>query len=130
MGPFKTGFLILQFFGVLGSGFLMVMYLLWSNVILLTLKNDRNCLNLLPNMYHDNRSRLSARHTLLPSIYHDNRGRLSAHHTLLPNMYHDNRGRLSARHTLLPYMYHDNRGRPSARHTFRGRYRFLIWAPT
>ena len=24
-------------------------------------------------------------------MYHDNRGRLSAHHTLLPNMYHDNR---------------------------------------
>ena len=38
---------------------------------------------------YNNKSRLSAHHTLLPNMYHDNRVRLSAHHTLLPNMHHE-----------------------------------------
>ena len=47
-------------------------------------------------------------HTSLPNMYHDNRGRLSAHtHTSLSNMYHNNRARHSAYHTLLPNMCHD-----------------------
>ena len=71
---------------------------------------------LLPNMYHDNRGRLSAHHTLLSNMYHDNGGRLTAYHTLISNMYHDNRGRHSAHHILLPNMYHNNRGRLCSPH--------------
>ena len=59
-------------------------------------------------------------------MYHDNRGRHSAHHTLLPNMYHDTRGSHSALHTLLPNTYQhtelgslDCRGAvPNVRHSY------------
>ena len=73
---------------------------------------------LLSNMHHDNRGRHIAYHTLMSNMYHDNRGRHSAHHTLLPNMYNHKRVRHSAHHTLLPNMYNHNRGRHSASSEF------------